>query len=142
MRNRETLTQSNHLLLLLHQVHNAPPAFSSGIPHILPPRLMRLPRQLLNLCIPPMLENLLDGDRAFSRREAIFQGAGDIFREIPTIIGTGRPREPIYLVDLFANDAPLFEAVCAVDGDCYVERGSGEGESANLSRKKYELASI
>lgn len=96
---------------------------------------MRLPSQLLNLGVPPMLENFLDCNRTFPWWKSIFQCAGDIFRKVSTIIGTGRSREPIYLLNLVANDAPLFETVGAVDGDCYVEGGSCEGESANLLRK-------
>lgn len=99
---------------------------------------MRFPSQLLDLRIPLMFQNFLDGHLVIiSSWEAIFKSTGNIFREIATIVCADGRGQPVYLFDLVADHAPLLESVCVVDGDGYVQGRRGEGETTNLLRDEY-----
>lgn len=104
--------------------------------HTLPAIPMCVAGKVSNLLVPPMLQNILDGDLVFLLDFPFFSTSRIMFWEEASVVCASRSGEPVYLINLFADLSALFEPCSAVDCDGDVENGGGKGEATELFIKK------
>lgn len=93
---------------------------------------MRITGKVPNLLVPPVLQNILDGDLVILLAFSFFGAARLMFWEEASVVCASRSGEPVYLINLFADLSALFKPCCAVDCDGDVENRGSKGEATEL----------
>lgn len=115
---------------------NIIPSTGSSILNNLPAVSIGISGKVAYFLVPPVLEDVLDGDLALFRRLHIFQIPRLVLWEKASIVSSGRGGEPVDLVHLFAYLPSLLEPCRTVDCDGDVENRGRQGKAAGLNSAK------